>query len=215
MTILNLVNNQEIIDLGLNIDLLKKYIKNYFENSSIKKFIDSNEINLIIPYELSELWIKDSIKGKISGRGNGSFDVIKDNIGIEIACMNFNATKTSNEKSIIQIFNSDDLDKLFEQNKEMEIMNIFKQAITKKYNNKIEKIYYIFLLTSLKNIYLTIFKFDKTKIIDLKSNKFLKKSLIIDGFINKEEGTTKIYKSKKRFEIRLRNNILNRSLILY
>ena len=72
-------------------------------------------------------------------------------------------------------------------------------------------IYYIIFVCINKNIYLCCLKLNQEKIPNMKCGGFTKTgtNILIDNFIDNKIGNVKLYKSKKRLELRLCKDIIN------
>lgn len=141
--------------------------------------------------------------------------MINDKIGIDVSVLTLKNNICTNEKSIIQNFSdSNDLDSLFNTNAGEKAVEIFKNKLTEKYNFKdgIEKdIYYMIFICENKNVYMSCLKFNPKNIQNMKFFEFSKtcKNIIINNFIDAKIGNVKLYKSKKRLELRLCKDILH------
>lgn len=123
----------------------------------------------------------------------------------------------TNEKSIMQNFKScgNELDNLFSKDYLEELFYNYIQVYKNKIKNamkkfNLEKIYYLAFITVKNNIYISLLKInvdniDHTKIDNDKHNS---KSINITNFIDKSYGNVKLYKSKKRLELRFNKNII-------
>ena len=122
----------------------------------------------------------------------------------------------SNEKSLIQNFNSSgaDLDILFKEKKDNEALNLYINQYSKKlYNVKNEKnlkdLYILSFISTNKDVYLTCFKINLKNIPNISSGGFVNKqkdlcsNIIVNNFIKPLYGNVKLYKAKKRIELRL------------
>jgi len=165
-----------------------------------------------------EYIIAKSIDGKRVGEGHSPIDVIntKEKIGIDIMCLCCNSSMT-NEKSIMQNFKDcgNNLDILFKENKLQEAIYLYKKSYynklikaIKKY--ELSKLYYLVLISYSSNIYLSAFTLDINAICNIKENGLSvgNKSINCKNFIHNTFGSTKLYKSKKRLELRFSKNIL-------
>jgi hypothetical protein len=206
----------------INISKLKMYVKKYID-SRMEYYTEYNS-NLEIESNFSEFWINKCIESsKRVSFGNNPMDIILENeIGIDCIalCMN---KKLSNEKSIIQNFEKigNTLDDLFNQKRYNEILDDYKinyfEKIRKCINDyKLKRIYYALYLSNKDNIYFTllpiyIYNINQLSVLDIKNNK----SFNINNFINSDNGTVLLYKSKKRIELRFKENILKNCIKIY
>jgi hypothetical protein len=130
-------------------------------------------------------------------------------------CLSCNS-KFINEKSIMQNFqeSGNNLDNLFNEKKYKDILSLYKKDYIKKIKNaiqkyKLENIYYLIFISIGKNIYMSLFKLNIENIINFTYTKLTtgNKSLICINFIDNKYGNTKIYKSKKRLELKFNKSI--------
>ena len=213
------VNNTQIIQpcpipKFVNIEILKKFVEKDINGN--KEYFDDLKITYKISDPKKAEWILNKAidGGKLVGNGNTSIDIEiqKNNTGIDVSVLTLNGNNT-NEKSIMQSFlASSDLDSLFNNNKGTEAVNIFKDKLKIKYQfDNISDIYYLIFICKSKNIYLACLKLNLKNIGNMKFASFTKscKNITIDNFIDKKYGNVKLYKSKKRLELRLSKNIIN------
>jgi len=209
----------------LDIDLLKIYIKNYMTKERLEYYSSTSSKNFELETGFSEYWIAKITKGKRIGEGNCPMDVItKNNDIIDVMCLCLNGNYT-NEKSIMQNFGSsgNNLDELFKKNIDKALKLYIERyyekinICIKKYNSK-NVFYYIFISTN-KNIYLSIFKINIKYIYNIIGYNITKqeKSINFGNFVDNNLGVTKLYKSKKRMELRLHRSVLelNNTILLY
>jgi len=115
------------------------------------------------------------------------------------------------KKSIIQNFiGGNDLDIYFNKRKGYDATNIFKNKLQEKFDCKLKEIYYMIFICNKKNIYLSCIKFNVENIYNMKFAGFTKtcKNILIDNFIDNNIGNVKLYKSKKRLELRLSKDLI-------
>ena len=128
------------IPKSINIDILKNLLDEYMKPRI--SFYNEMKRNYFIEDEFSEYFISKSCEGIVIGSGNCGMDVkSKYNEGIDVMCVIMNK-KISNEKSIIQNFNSSgsNLDNLFIENKDNESVELFMTNYLKKLEKvKIDK----------------------------------------------------------------------------
>lgn len=204
------------IPTSIDIDILKKEVTEYMEPR--KRFYNTTHKNLSIEYDFSEWWTAIASNGKLTGKGNSSIDVVTDlNEGIDVMCTIMNNSQ-SNEKSLIQNFScsGDNLDKLFKEKKFDEAVELYKKDLNSKLTNAIntknlKSIYVLAFITFKMNIYLVCFKYYLDRLNNIKSGGFVskqEKNIITSGFIDPNYGNVKLYKSKKRLELRLNKDII-------
>lgn len=197
----------------VNIDVLKKFVKKDIDSN--KEYFDDLDITYKISDPKKAEWIlSKAIKNsKLVGNGNTNVDITIDGkIGIDVSVLTLNGNCT-NEKSIMQNFsNSNDLDTLFNTKEGEKAVEIFKNKFVEKCKVKssLKEIYYMIFVCKEKNIYISCLKLHTENILNMKFSSFTKnlKNISIDNFIDKKIGNVKLYKSKKRLELRLCKNII-------
>ena len=207
----------------ININDVRKYVKTDIDAN--KYYFDDMNLTYTISNPKKAEWIisKSILNSKIVGNGNGNFDVMLSfnnyNIYIDVGVLILN-DKYTNEKSIIQNFSdTNNLDLLFINKKGSEAIDIFKNKLLDKYNayRSDNKYYYLLFVCIKKEIYLVCLRFNSQNIKNMKFGSFVGnintkkdfKNIIIDNFIGENNGNVKLYKSKKRLELRLNKEILN------
>jgi hypothetical protein len=188
---------------------------------------EQTEKSIYLEKKQCEQWIVQSLGLVPVGEGSYPIDGIsKNKIGYDISNLNWGITKgnkekkETGEKSLAQKFadenfgdDLENLDELFTKGKKNEILIAWKEILKNKWNETIKE-------KSLKKIILIniIKRQDKNKfyIFGIKINvknidncevdfsKKSKDSVFINNFINEELGSVKIYKAKKRLELRLK-----------
>jgi len=198
----------------VNIDILKNYVKKDLESN--KEYFDEIGRTYKISDPKKAEWIlSKAIKNsKLVGNGSKNVDILIDNeIGIDVSVLTLNGNYT-NEKSIMQNFSeTNNLDKLFNDNLGEEAVEIFRNKFLEKYDfekNNIKNIFYMIFICKNKNVYISCLKLNYDNISNMKFSKFTKscKNISIDNFIDENIGNVKLYKSKKRLELRLCKNII-------
>lgn len=206
-------------EIKLNISNLISYLKTDYLTPGRREYIRSTSThNIQLEDGFMEYIVAKCIEGKRVGEGHCPIDIIKDKNGIDVLCVCINK-KTSNEKSMIQNFKNcgHSLDQLFEQNKYGTAVNLYK----KEYYNKlcdvkkaygVEQLFYLGFISTDTSVYLTTLKIDLRSILNAKVNGVTPagKSIKIINFIDSKYGSTILYKSKKRLELRF-----NRALIYH
>lgn len=201
----------------VDIEILKKYIKKDLESNK-EYFNECNMTYRISDSKKAEWILSKSIKNsKLIGNGNTCIDIVisgNNKIGIDVSVLTLTKNYT-NEKSIMQNFSqSNNLDELFNINNGETIIEIFRNKFIEKYNlinNEIKDIYYIIFICNNKNIYITSLKLNYEYISYMQFSKFTKscKNILVSNFIDNKIGNVKLYKSKKRLELRLCKNIIH------
>jgi hypothetical protein len=208
-------NNKYIIEICnipdfINQNILRKYVKNDIESN--KDYFDDINITYRISDPKKAEWIiyKSINNSKLVSSGNNSVDIIINDIGIDISVLTLTGNNT-NEKSLMQNFTTGNkLDELFLNKNGTTAVDIFKNKFLKKYDNKYKEIYYIIFICHKKHIYLSCFKLNLENIKFMEFSCFSKscKNILLNNFIDKNYGNVKLYKSKKRLELRIDKNIL-------
>lgn len=211
-------NNQYILEpveipRCIDINILQHHVKKDIDSN--KEYFDDLGITYKISNPLKAEWMvhKSIANSKLVGSGNNCVDIMTNNICIDVSVLTLNNTSYTNEKSIMQNFSTgNNLDSLFNDSKGDEATKIFRKKLQEKYlanNNK--EIYYIIFVCHKKNTYLVSLKFNPKNIANMEFASFSEsnKTIWIDNFINADFGTVKLYKSKKRLELRLSKNIIN------
>jgi len=193
----------------VNLDVLKLFVsKDILGN---KEYFDEQKITYTISNPKKAEWLMHkSIKGsKLIGNGNKNLDIELDKIGIDVSVLTLNRN-ISNEKSLIQNFTTgNELDMLFLNNDCEEAVDIFKDKLKKKYQCISKEIYYLIFICQKNNIYLTSLKLCCENIDDMMFSTRTRQNIIINNFIDNKFGQVKLYKSKKRLELRLHKDILH------
>lgn len=200
---------------SVNIDYIKDKVKVYMEGR--KEFYVETGRNPYVEDEFSEYWVSKASNGNEIGKGSCGMDVkTNKNEGIDVMCVVMNKG-TSNEKSLMQNFSSagKNLDTLFTEKKDVEALSLFtEEYISKikktKLNNNLTDLYILSFISTKNNIYMVCFKLYIDRINNVKSNGFTEqlKNIKTAHFIDSKLGDIKLYKSKKRLELRLKNNII-------
>lgn len=179
---------------------------------------------LQIPKEHLEQWFVQALQVESVGAGSYPIDILKPNEwGADIKMLSCTLLKDgtlgnsqSNETSLAQKFKltGTDLDTYFKTKKYNEIIKGWIDILYKKLNEvknqkNISDIYYFFLLRgTLEESYICAFKVDcdliNDAIMTLKQNDNATESVFINGLIDNRYGSCKIYKAKKRLELRLK-----------
>jgi hypothetical protein len=207
------------LPISLNINEMKNHISSYMA-SRISYYKKKNRAPFIED-EFSEFFTANATGGIEIGSGNYGMDVItQNNEGIDVMCVVMNKN-ISNEKSLIQNFISSggNLDTLFNEKKDKEALDLFVNQYIKKLESiknekQLKELYVLSFISTMKDIYLTCFKINIDNVKNIVSGGFVKgqndlcKNIIVNNFINPLYGNVKLYKSKKRMELRLCQDIL-------
>lgn len=176
------------------------------------------EGNIQMTKEFLENWVAQALDWKIIGAGNYPIDVysIKQKVGADVKFLSAKTDSdeiflngTSNETSLSQKFKSagKNLDQLFKQRKKKEILEGWIKILIEKNDIPIKDysldyIYYFIFIRGGSSINLAIAKVNKDLIPNIKISKLTETSAFISGYVDDRYGTVKIYKSKKRIELR-------------
>lgn len=212
---ISVVRGSDMIDLNK----LRSLIKENF--SGFRGEMAREEgANLKIDYDASEFIISKCIDNGVRvGKGNGPIDVENDNIAIDVACLCLN-NNTTNEKSLGQKFKGDggnSLDIHFSNGKDTLALDLYVNEMKNKFSKIMKETYYFILISTKKDIYLSILSINPKSLLFVKSNGFSEqmKSIKTSGFIDNKYGKVILYKSKKRLELRLNSSVLENSHHLF
>lgn len=177
--------------------------------------------NLQITKEYLEQWCVQALDNvEPVGAGSYPIDILGKNWGADIKALACKLDKNGNlsisesgEASLAQKFTDtgENLDELFKAGKLKQIADGWLEIVKRK-NKKvmeaknIDKIYYFFFLRGNNEFYLCGAKLDINNIknVIVNEEQSTVQSVYLKNFINDRYGTTKIYKAKKRLELRLR-----------
>ncbi|MDY7061495.1 MAG: hypothetical protein SO136_01075 [Sarcina ventriculi] len=186
-----------------------------------ERLLNQPPLPIQVPKEHIEQWVVQAIGAIPVGAGSYPVDIIKPkDFGADIkmlSCkLNVNGTlsdTTSGETSLAQKFSGAgvDLDSAFAKGEFNEIVDDWKSILLNKFNRvyleqSIDKILYIFILRGGNKFYLCACKVNTDNISHMcpSLNTSTHISVYIDKFIDDNFGNAKIYKSKKRLELRLK-----------
>lgn len=210
----------DIMDENAN-DIMKYFIKkSLFSQPEILPEQSSRAAQ--IPKEHIEQWFVQALGASPSGAGSYPVDIYDVDKGwaADIKMLNASvlngklANADSGEASLGQKFKDVgvDLDSLFNTGKFEEIRKLWLDIIRKKERKVLEEISgithikYLFILRAENSFYLVGCNLDGTKLSDtsVDTNRTTGISVFLHGMIDPDLGNAKIYKSKKRLELRLR-----------
>ena len=193
--------------------LLKKVLFSQPELLSNQK-----QYNIQMTKEFLEQWVSQGLNWEIVGAGNYSIDVYSkiEKYGADVKFISAKVDKDnnflsseSNETSLMQNFKNigRELDQDFSNKDFNKILEGWKNILFIKINkpikdHKLKGIYYFIFIRGGNSISLSIAKVNYHKIKDIRVSRITKTSAFIDGYINGRYGNVKIYKSKKRMELR-------------
>ncbi|MFA6190126.1 MAG: hypothetical protein WC711_01250 [Candidatus Staskawiczbacteria bacterium] len=216
--------------LGFLDEKSKKIIKYFLIKSLFSQpepKIGQKILPIQIPKEHIEQWFTQALDVKPVGAGSYPIDIYneREHWGADIKMLNISLTPTgdvssrdSGEASLGQKFEGPgiDLDQMFEKKNYKKIKDQWMSLLFEKYkslnrNYPIQKIYYLFILRPSTQIQGADFYFsgavldlNKIQLVDINKNRTTSKSVFLDNFIDNELGNAKIYKAKKRLELRLK-----------
>lgn len=208
----------------VNKEKLKEYVSKDIE-SRIEYYEDTKK-NLTIEDHFSEWCLAKSTDGVQIGGGHCAMDVkTKNNEGIDATCLVMNKNMT-NEKSLIQNFQESgkNLDVLFNEKKTEEAVSLFMNDYEKKLENvkkvkELNDLYILAYISTFSEVYIACFKINISKISSVTSGGFVndKKdnnvNIIVNNFIDPDIGKVNLYKSKKRVELRLKKELLEKDYV--
>jgi hypothetical protein len=207
-----------INELGIDfLELKQRLIQDYLTPGRMKYYQSTSTGNLTLEDGFMEFITAECINGKHVGEGHCPIDVIMKDKGIDVLCVCLNE-KRSNEKSLTQNFkeSSNKLEDLFKSNKLNDAIYLYKNIWTRKLNEakkkyKLTKLYYLGFISTNKNIYISCFKINIDAIVNIKHIGLTSqgKSINFENVIDETYGTTKLYQSKKRMEIRFKKELLD------
>lgn len=200
-----------------SLEVLRFYIKKAML-AQPEPLVGQDPLAIQVPKEHIEQWIVQAIGGKPVGAGSYPVDIVHGTCGIDVKML---AAKTNNkgeltagdsgETSLAQNFKDSGagLDGLFKEEKYNEIVDGWKEILHNKLDNvceeqHLDKIYYFFILRAKNKIHLCATSVDLSKIDTLEVLKGTDSSVFITGLIDSSFGYGKIYKAKKRLELRLK-----------
>ena len=192
---------------------------------SYPEFLPSQkDTALYLEKKQCEQWIVQALGLKPVGEGSYPIDGINDNKGYDVSSLALGQSKNgkmksqTGEKSLGQKFSDenfgesdDNLDSLFGSRNYDKIINAWKKILKKKWlqavkDHKLENIYLVNLILYKpeKKLYIFLLKINHKNLEDVTKEKVSDKSVFLKNFIDEKFGNAKIYKSKKRLELRLK-----------
>lgn len=195
----------------------------YFIRKSVfsqpERILGQEHLPIQVPKEHIEQWIVQAIGANPVGAGNYGVDVVKPGIfGADVKMLSCkvnalgNVTNSdSGETSLAQNFKDTgiSLDQLFQKQEYDKIVDGWKDIIKSKLQRVkteqlVDTIYYIFILRAGTSFRLCGMEVDLDELENITHSYASSSSLFIDNFIDSNYGNVKIYKAKKRMELRLR-----------
>lgn len=169
--------------------------------------------SLFIEDEVSEWIVAKASQGQQVGKGNEATDVVtSQKEGIDVMCVIMNG-KQSNEKSLIQNFNASgcDLDGLFRTKNDTVAIQLFMGDLKKKLfdvcsKRELSDLYILAFVSLQTTVHLCCFKYNLLLLDSVISSGFSThaQSINVGNFIDDKWGNVKLYKAKKRVELRLK-----------
>lgn len=211
---LNPLNKNELDEL---FDDKSKEILNYFINKAIffhpEVLPNQDPIPLQVTKEYLEQWLVQALGAKPIGSGSYPVDIIhEDGWASDIKMLSWNKSKKlSGETSLSQNFKGvgAGLDQMFKNEEFDEILDGWQRILNNKYEKvfddypNITNIYYFIILRESYNFHLVGLKLNFNDLFLSSPGKYTKTNLTINNFIDNDLGNVRIYKSKKRIELRL------------
>lgn len=195
---------------GLNLEAMRVMINDYLSHRL--DFYKEAKRSLFVEDEFSEWFIEKVTGGQQIGKGHIAMDVKTGaGDGVDVFCIIMNKVE-SNEKSLIQNFKKTgkDLDILFKEQKFEEAIQMFMGNYKDKLDEVIRTkgmrgLYYLGFISTVDEVFLVNFKINVENIQKVGVKKATKGgvSIFLKNFIRPEDGNVKLYKSKKRVELRL------------
>lgn len=220
--VMNPITKEELLDImdeNAN-DIIKYFIKkSLFSQPEILP--EQTPRAAQIPKEHIEQWFVQALGATPRGAGSYPIDIYDVDKGWAADIKMLNAKVLSNgkladadsgEASLGQDFKSAgvDLDSLFNTGKFEKIRELWLDIIRKKERKVLKEIpgikhiKYLFILRAENSFYLVGCNLDGNQLSNTSVDKTTKTSVFLRGMIDPALGNTKIYKSKKRLELRLR-----------
>ena len=180
--------------------------------------VNQENIKFQITKEYMEQWMVQALDAEPMGAGSYPVDIKTKDFLADIKSMSIKINKDkqfssqSGETSLGQKFQEPNLDSFFTQGEYEKVKNLWIKILKKKYKSVvrdtgIKKIYYFFLMRAECSYYLFATKLNYKKIsqnnIGVYEDRSTKDSVFLQHFIDNDLGNVKIYKAKKRLELRL------------
>lgn len=217
--ILNPINKDELMKIfdETSLEVLRFYIKKAMI-SQPEILIGQAPLAVQVPKEHIEQWIVQAIGGRLVGAGSYPVDIIHGKYGIDVKMLAAKTKKNgelansdSGETSLAQKFTESgvDLDDMFKNHRYDDIVDGWKNILFNKLNRvcqdeSLEKIYYFFILRAERNFHLCATSVNINEIKNMSVLRETDSSVFVSGLIDERFGNGKIYKAKKRLELRLK-----------
>ena len=221
--IIEFLSKKEIFEIldDKAIDIINYYLRlNSLSHPETRLDQDDDHIQFQVTKEYMEQWIVQAIGGTPMGAGSYPIDVKTKSFLADIKSMSIKVDKNgdmnnseSGETSLGQKFSEPNLDDMFVNNEFENIKNLWVKILSEKYNKsiedtKIDKIIYIFFMRAKDTYYIFIARLNYDLItkenISVNLSRTTNSSVFLSSFIDNSLGSAKIYKAKKRLELRLK-----------
>ncbi len=212
----------------------------YFMNTSLfaqpEVYKNKASLPIQIPKEHLEQWFVQALQVEAVGAGSYPIDILKANEwGADVKMLSCKVDKNNNltngdsgETSLAQKFKGTgiSLDDMFKQEQYQEIIDGWtsiwqEKLVNVKTDKNIDNVYFFFFLRgSKKESYICAFEVDidninANTITQRDENSEIKQSIFLNGVIDAKYGNAKIYKAKKRLELRLKpKNLLDDGFLI-
>lgn len=207
-----------------SIEVIDYFLKKAIISQPEKVLEQENDLPIQIPKEHIEQWVVQALGAKPAGAGSYPIDVRTVNWGADIKMLSCKIDKDGNltnadsgETSLAQKFSDENfgsgntLDKLFSDKRFEFIWEKWKEIIVGKYKKveidfNIKEIYYFIMLRAGIDFHLCGLKVNLSILnnTSINNERSTNNSIWIKNFIDDEFGHVKIYKAKKRLELRLK-----------
>jgi hypothetical protein len=199
------------------IAIIEHYLKvNSFAHPESKD--NQDDLKFQTTKEHMEQWIVQALGAEPLGSGSYPVDVKTKDFLADIKSMSIKTNNgiitgaESGETSLGQYFQITELDSYFAKHEYEKIKDLWIDILYKKYHTvvedtKIDKIYYICFMRADLDYYVFVMSLNYkviNKNIIVNVVRTTKDSIFLDNFIDPKFGSTKIYKAKKRLELRLK-----------
>ncbi len=208
-------------------DSALKVIKFFLKKSIVsqpEKIPSQEDLPIQIPKEHIEQWIVQALGVKPIGAGSYPVDVIASSWGADVKMLSCKLDKNGNlknadsgETSLAQKFgdgnfgDGNTLDDLFSQGRREFVWSKWQDILVEKYkkvetDHNITDIYYFIVLRADAIFHLCGLRVDLSKLRNTSVNesRSTNDSIWIKNFIEDDYGHVKVYKAKKRLELRLK-----------
>ncbi len=201
----------------------------YFMNTALfsqpEVYKDEESLPIQIPKEHLQQWFVQALQVQSVGAGSYPIDILKPNEwGADVKMLACKVDKNGNltnddsgETSLAQKFKDTgvSLDDMFKNKNFQDVINgwvniLFEKLKSVKKDKNIDKIYYFFFLRgNPKESYICAFdvnidKINTKNITQRDEENLIRESIFLNGLIEPKYGNAKIYKAKKRLELRLK-----------